>query len=445
MKATDFGSDFLWGVAISAAQNKGGALLGGRGASIWDQFSKRIGKIKGNGQPTLCCDFYHRYKDDLMLVKGLGFQVFRFSISWSRILPDGTGRVNKEGIAFYNNVIDECLELGLTPMVTLYHWDLPYELEKQGGWASTVFQKWFHRFATVCATNFGDRVKHWIVLNEPMGFTSLGYLIGKHAPGKTSVTHFMSAVHNATLANAEGGRILRGLVRGAHIGTSFSCSEVMPFSQKQEDVQAAQRADVLLNKLFIEPALGRGYPELNNFPLLEKMHIHNKAWKYKERMHFNFDFIGIQNYFALTVKYNALIPYVHANEVKASSRKVPHTDLGWEINADSFYRMIKRFWLYGSVKNIMITESGACFRDKLVAGSINDELRINYFQQYLRAALKAKKEGVNISGFLAWTLTDNFEWNEGFQAPFGLVHVDFATQLRTIKASGYWFRNFLRY
>jgi beta-glucosidase len=443
MKAADFGADFLWGVAISAAQNEGAIAVDGRTPSIWDQFAKRVGKINNSTKPTVSCDFYHRYKDDLMIVKGLGFQVFRFSISWSRVLPDGTGRINREGIAFYNKVIDECLVLGLIPMITIYHWDLPHELEKQGGWTSPLFQKWFYRFVTVCAEAFGDRVKYWIVLNEPMGFTSLGYMIGKHAPGKTGITHFMNAVHNAILANAEGGRLLRKLVRGAHIGTSFSCSEVMPFSEKSEDIQAAQRADVLLNRLFIEPTLGRGYPELNHFPLLEKMHIHNKAWKYKDRMQFSFDFIGVQNYFALTVKYNALIPYVHANEVKASTRKVPHTDLGWEINPDSFYRMIKRYWLYGGVKEIMITEGGACFQDKLIQGAVDDYQRVDYFQQYLKAALKAKKDGVHISGYLVWTLTDNFEWNQGYNARFGLVHVDFETQLRTIKASGYWFRDFL--
>ena len=195
--------------------------------------------------------------------------------------------------------------------------------------------------------------------------------------------------------------------------------------------------------MFVEPALGRGYPQMENFPLLDKLQLHNKAWKYTERMHFNFDFIGVQNYFATTVKYNPLIPYVQASEVKASTRKVPFTAMGWEINADSFYRMLKRFWLYGGVKEIVISESGAAFKDDLINGTINDVKRIDYFQQYLAAALKAKKEGVNIKGFLAWTLTDNFEWSEGFDARFGLIHVDFKTQLRTVKNSGYWFRNFL--
>lgn len=438
-----FGADFLWGVAISAAQNEGAHLADGRGLSIWDVFARRQGKIKGNAKPSPSCDFYYRYKDDLLLAKALGFKVFRFSISWSRILPEGIGRINKDGITFYHKVIDECLLLGLIPYVTLYHWDLPQELQKNGGWTSHQMLKWFSRFVQVCTNAYGDKVKDWIVLNEPMGFTSLGYGLGQHAPGKVSVTSFFDAAHNAMICQAEGGRIVRANVSKAHIGNAFSCSEVLPYSQKPEDKLAARKMDILLNRLFIEPALGRGYPEDVEFPLLEKMHLHNKAWRYTEQMHFNFDFIGLQNYFALTVKHNPLIPYIQASEVKATTRKVPYTALGWEINADSFYRMIKRFWLYGSVKEIMITEGGACYKDQLINGQVNDIERIAYFQLYLEALLKAKKEGINISGYLAWTLTDNFEWAFGFDARFGLVHVDFNTQLRTIKNSGYWFRDFL--
>lgn len=442
--AKDFGPAFHWGVAIAAAQNEGAYLKDNKGLSIWDVFSAKSGKIKGGVNTHHTCDFYHRYKDDLLLTKALGFNCFRFSIAWTRIIPDGTGKPNKEGINFYNKVIDECLTLGLTPFVTLYHWDLPYELEKKGGWTNFLINRWFNRFVTVCAEAFGDRVKNWIILNEPFGFTSLGYMLGKHAPGKTGLINFLPAIHHAALAQAEAGKILRATVSKAHIGTSFSCSEVIPYTNKKEDVLAAQKVDILLNRLFIEPLLGKGYPRLESFPFLEKLELHNKAWKYTERLQFDVDFIGIQNYFPVVVKYNQFIPIVNASEVKAATRKVPHTAMGWEINADSFYHIIKRFWQYGGVKEIIITESGAAFKDKLVNGVVNDEERIQYFQQYLGALLKAKKEGVNIKGFLAWTLMDNFEWAAGYNARFGLIHTDFNTQLRTIKNSGYWFRNFLQ-
>lgn len=437
-----FGNDFLWGVAIAAAQNEGAWNKDGRGPSIWDSFAKRNGKIKGAARPTDNCDFYYRYKDDLLLVKALGFKVFRFSFSWSRIFPEGTGRVNKEGVLFYHHVIDECLQLGLIPFVTLYHWDLPQALQNEGGWTSVMMLKWFSKYVSFCAEEFGDKVKHWLILNEPMGFTSLGYMMGKHAPGKTGLDNFFPAIHNAVLAQAEGGRIIRKHVNNAIIGTTFSCSEVNPYSEKKEDIAAAKRLDILLNRLFIEPALGRNYPH-DDFPLMDKLHLQTKAWKFTERMTFDFDFIGLQNYFAVTVKHNSIIPYIQASEVKAVKRNVPVTALGWEVNADSFYRMLKRFWNYGSIKQLMVTENGACYKDSIENGRVNDQQRIQYFQQYLNAMLKAKKEGVKINGYLAWTLMDNFEWSEGFAARFGLIHVDFKTQLRTIKESGYWWRSFL--
>jgi beta-glucosidase len=438
----DFGEGFLWGVGMAAAQNEGAHDSHGRVSSIWDTFSGRKGKINGGHKPYEACDFYNRYKDDLLLVKSLGFTVFRFSISWSRVLPEGTGKPNKEGIAFYHRVIDECFTLGLIPYITLYHWDLPAVLEKEGGWTSHLMIKWFTRYVTVCAEEYGDKIKNWIVLNEPFGFTSLGYMLGKHPPGRTGLKNFLPAIHNAALAQAEGGRIIRKLVPGAYIGTTFSCSEVMPFSGKPEDIEAAGKVDILLNRLLIEPSLGRGYPR-ENFRFLEKLELYNKAWKYTERMRFDFDFIGLQNYFPITIRYNPLIPMLKASEVKAATRKVPHTDMGWEINPDSFYRILKRFSSYEGLKEIIVTENGAAFRDRMQDGQIRDEQRIRYFRDHLTALLRAKNEGVNIKGYFAWTLMDNFEWSEGYSARFGLVHVDFKTQSRTTKNSGYWFRDFL--
>jgi len=429
-------------VAIAAAQNEGAYTVDGKGLSIWDNFSRRQGKIKAGAKPSAACDFYHRYKDDLLLVKALGFKVFRFSIAWTRIIPDGTGKVNRDGILFYHRLIDECLKLGLVPFVTLYHWDLPAALEKEGGWTSVFLPKWFARFVTICAEEFGHKVKNWIVLNEPFGFTSLGYMLGKHAPGKTGLRNFLPAIHNASLVQAEGGHILRNLVPSAYIGTSFSCSEVIPYSEKEEDLKAANRADILLNRLFIEPVLGMGYPR-EPFKFLEKLELHNKSWKYRERMKFDFDFIGLQNYFPLVIRYNALIPIIQASEVKASSRNVPRTSLGWEINPQSFYRLLKRFGSYKGVKEIIVTENGAAFRDKVSSDGIYDQERIDYFQGHLKALLKARQESVPIKGYFAWTLMDNFEWAEGYNARFGLIHVDFKTQLRTIKHSGFWFRDLL--
>ena len=443
MKASDFGVDFEWGVATAAAQIEGAALEFGKGQSIWDVFSNRSGKIKKGHKLDLACDFYHRYKEDIALVKLMGFQVFRFSIAWSRILPRGRGAVNQHGITFYHNVIDACLMNGIIPYITIYHWDLPQGLEDEGGWTSFSINAAFNAFVNICALEYGDKVKNWIVLNEPFGFTSLGYMLGIHAPGKTGLSNFFPAVLHTALAQAEGGKILRSEVSNANIGTTYSCSEILPYTQSENDILAAKRVDCLMNRLFVEPAQGLGFPT-SDWDLLEKFQMEYGTWRLNDRMRFDFDFVGLQNYFPLTVKYNAFIPVIQAWEVKAKSRKKPHTAMGWEINADSFYNIIKQFGAYPNIKNIMITENGAAYHDKFTNGKILDEERIAYFNLYLGALLKAKNDGVNITGYMAWTLLDNFEWAEGFTTRFGLVYNDFKTQKRTIKNSGYWWQEFLK-
>ena len=443
IKASDFGKDFSWGVATAAPQIEGASQLYGKGASIWDTFSARSGKIKKGHRLDIACDFYHRYREDIALVKLLGFEVFRFSIAWARILPTGRGEVNQEGIRFYHNLIDGCLNQGLVPYVTLYHWDLPQALEDEGGWTSFSINAAFNSFVTICAKEYGNKVKNWLVLNEPFGFTSLGYMLGIHAPGKSGLSNFFPAVLHTAIAQAEGGKILRAEVSGAHIGTTYSCSEIIPYTQSDNDILAASRVDCLMNRLFVEPAQGLGFPTAN-WDVLEKFQIEYGTWRLNERMKFDFDFIGLQNYFPLTIKYNAFIPVIQAWEIKAKSRKKPYTAMGWEINAESFYRIIRQFAAYPNIKNIMITENGAAYHDKLTDGKVIDAERIEYFDLYLTAMLKAKNEGINITGYMAWTLMDNFEWAEGFNARFGLVHTDFKTLARTIKYSGYWWQEFLK-
>ncbi|KQR65274.1 GH1 family beta-glucosidase [Pedobacter sp. Leaf176] len=443
IKASDFGKHFLWGVATAAAQIEGTSDYYGKGPSIWDAFSHKVGKIKKGHKPNVACDFYHRFREDIAMVKLLGFRIFRFSIAWSRILPFGEGTINPEGIRFYHNVIDECLEQGITPYVTLYHWDLPQQLEEKGGWTSFSINRAFNDFVHICAKAYGDKVKHWMVINEPFGFTSLGYMLGLHAPGKTGLGNFFSAAHHTALAQAEGGKILRAEISNPTIGTTFSCSEILPYTQSDNDILVSKRVDCLMNRLFIEPTLGLGFPS-ENWEVLEKFQIEYGTWRHTERYKFDFDFIGLQNYFPLTVKYNAFIPVIQAWEVKAKSRKKPHTAMGWEINADGFYNIIKQFSSYPNIKNIIITENGAAYPDKLIDGHVHDVDRIEYFKLYLAALLKAKNEGMPITGYMAWTLMDNFEWAEGFTARFGLVYNDFKTQERTIKDSGYWWQAFLK-
>ncbi|PUZ30613.1 beta-glucosidase [Chitinophaga costaii] len=439
----DFGDNFKWGVAISAFQNEGAALVDGKGKSIWDVFSTQKGKIKDRSHAQTATDFYNRYTTDIFLARQLGFSIFRFSISWPRLIPGGTGAINNSGIAFYHRVIDTCLQAGLIPYVTLYHWDLPHALEQKGGWVhrGTVFA--FEEFVRVCAREYGDKVKNWIVLNEPFGFTSLGYMLGVHAPGKFGLSYFLPAVHHAALAQAAGGQVLREMVKDAVIGTTYSCSHMVPYTQNEQDIQAAARADALFNRLFIEPALGLGYP-VDAFPMLQRIERRYALWRDWDKLAFNFDYIGLQYYFPLTVRYNAFMPNLQLSEVKASSRQVPLTGLGWEISSKGLYDILHQFSAYKGVKKIIITEGGAAFPDRIAGGDVFDQQRIDYFQEYLGAVLQARRDGMPVEGFFVWTLLDNFEWTEGYRARFGLVHVDFETQQRTVKASGKWFRQFLQ-
>ena len=251
-------------------------------------------------------------------------------------MPEGTGKINQAGLSFYHHLIDECLKQDITPFVTLYHWDLPQALEQKGGWASPLMNRWFIKYATVCAEAFGDKVKNWIVLNEPFGFTSLGYMLGRHAPGKTGLNNFLKA---DTPCGLGAGRRRKGIAQRSkerlHRHQLFLFRSKTAYSNSPEDIEAARKTDILLNRLFIEPLLGKGYPN-ENFKLMEKMELVNKTWKYTEQLRFDMDFIGVQNYFPVMVKHSPFIPYVNATEVKAVSRKVPHTAMGWEISAGWF-------------------------------------------------------------------------------------------------------------
>nr|WP_310588517.1 GH1 family beta-glucosidase [Dyadobacter arcticus] len=439
---SDFGIDFQWGVATAAYQIEGAVHEDGRGKCIWDVFAQKKGKIKNGDHATHTCDFYHRYEEDLRLAKSLGFEKFRFSISWSRIIPDGHGEVNQQGIDFYNRLIDACISLDIEPWITLYHWDLPQALELVGGWKNRKIVDWFSAYAKVCAQAFGDRVKSWIILNEPMATAGLGYTTGLHAPGKKGILNFLPVVHHLALCQAEGGRVVRQHVSQSYIGTAISCSYVHANSTSAADLRAAQRADALMNRLFIEPALGLGYPS-DAFAFLKKLDIYKLPGD-DEKLKFDFDFIGLQNYFSIVVEHSYLAPVLWLKEVPAILRNVPITHMGWEVNADGMYLILKQFEKYKGIREIIVSESGAAFEDTLAENQIADIKRVEFFRDYLAAVLKAKKEGVNVKGYLAWTLMDNFEWAEGYAARFGLIYVDFETQQRIIKNSGKWFANLLK-
>jgi beta-glucosidase len=441
LAASLFGKDFIWGTATSSYQIEGAWNLDGKGLSIWDHFTHQTKKVHNRDTGDVACDFYHRYPEDIELMRQLNFQASRFSISWPRILPEGKGAVNQKGLDFYNRVIDKCLETGVDPWVTCYHWDLPQKLQERGGWVNRDIVGWFEEYVTLCAKTFGDRVKNWMVFNEPASFVPLGYLIGMHAPGKLGFGNFLPALHHSNLAHGAGGRALRKLINKGNIGTCYSCSPIQPLKDKKRHHEVVKRVDAMINRVYIEPVLGMGYPT-DVLPILRKIEKYMLP-EDERNMPFDFDFIGLQYYFRTVMKPFFLIPAIHGINVKASKLSDDLTDMGWEVYPEGLYQIIKQFAQYKQIKKFYITENGTAFPDTLENGEVNDVKRVKFYKDHLQQVLKAKNEGVIIGGYFAWSFLDNFEWAEGYRPRFGLVHVDYATQKRTVKASGKWFAEFL--
>jgi len=437
----DFGPGFKWGVAAASYQTEGAWNLDGKGESNWDNFSHIPGKIANGDTGDIATDFYHRYAQDIDLIKSMNFDAFRFSVSWPRILPAGTGTLNRKGLDFYHKVIDKCLSAGLEPWVTIYHWDTPQALEEQGGWTNRKIIDSFSEYVDILTKEYGSKVKNWMTMNEQLAFTGEGYMNGNFPPGRKSIVAFMKSVHHAVVANAEGGRIIRKNVPGANIGFTLANTWVEPADQKEKNIDAAARMDAIMNRLFIEPALGLGYPE-DTVPLLKRLKLFYEDGD-EEKMIFDFDFIGIQYYYR-TVAKKSLMPGMRAKEIPASERGVPANVMDGEIYPDGLYQILKKFSQYKGIRNLLITENGTCVTDKLENGRIHDNDRIRYFKDHLAAVLKAKSEGVKVNGYFVWSPTDNFEWDKGLDPRFGLIYIDYETLERHIKDSGLWFREFLK-
>jgi beta-glucosidase len=439
INASDFG-EFVWGTATSAYQIEGAAREDGKSPSIWDTFAHRRGKVRNRDTGDIACDHYHRFPADIQIIKSLGISAYRFSLAWTRIQPEPSGTVNPKGVDHYDRLIDKLLESNITPYATLYHWDLPQYLQDAGGWAGRDIVERFRDYAETCARAFGDRLKHIIVLNEPMIFLTLGYLLGLHAPGKRSMKKFFAASHHALLAQAEAARCFRLLVPDAQIGTTISTTAAYPASNSPRDQLAAARFDILYNTFYLDPVVGRGYPT-GHFPVLRKIEKHIRSGD-MEKLQFDFDFWGINTYTRKQVRYSRVIPYIRWRELKNPSG-AEVTAMNWEVYPQGIYDLLMKFSEYKEIKKLYITENGAAFDDQLVAGRVVDTQRVNYFRNYISQVLAAKQAGANVAGYFAWSLLDNFEWAEGYAARFGLVHVDYSTQKRTVKDSGLWYRDFL--
>lgn len=441
MKKTRFPDGFSWGTATAAYQVEGAWNEDGKGESIWDRFSHTPGRIMNGDTGDVACDQYHRYKEDVALMKDLGLRGYRFSISWPRIFPEGKGRLNQAGLDYYNRLVDELLANRIRPFPTLYHWDLPQALQDEGGWANREIINHFATYAETCIRALGDRVKHWMIFNEPWVFTFLGYITGFHAPGIADRATGMRATHIVNLAQTAALRAMRAAGSAEAIGTAFSMSASYPYSDSPEDRAAAERHHGLNNDWFLRPVMKGEYPRayVDQEAMEALMDIRpGEAEGLKEPL----DFIGINLYTRTIVAHNPEEKYLNMRQVPGPG---PRTNFGWEVWPAGIYQMIMRVHRdYG--RPIYITENGCSYADFVAPdGRVHDPERIAFYQGYIGQVARAIDEGADVRGYYAWSFIDNFEWTFGYSQRFGLVYCDFAAgQKRIVKDSGYWYRDLIQ-
>ena len=438
-----FPEGFWWGTATASYQIEGAWNEDGKGESIWDRFTHTPGKIKNGDTGDVACDCYHRWRDNINLLRAMHQNSYRFSISWPRIQASGTGPANSKGIDYYSRMIDALLEARIRPLATLYHWDLPQALEDAGGWPNRDLVARYADYVQMVVRALGDRVTDWMLFNEPDAFVDLGYLDGTYAPGRKSLIDFLRATHVVNLAQGEGFRALKAVRPSARVGTAFSMSPCEPASNSEEDKLAAERAHAILNAWFLDPALRGRYPDALTFLPESVMRIKSGDM---EKTRAQLDFIGINLYYRIIASApSAIERAAHAQEWLFPAKmdggeQGPKTDFGWEVWPKALYDMVTRITRDFQRPAIEITESGCSYNDGPDAsGVIHDSRRIDYHRQYLGALARAMNEGADVRGYHAWSLLDNFEWADGYSQRFGLTYVDFKTQKRTIKDSGHWY------
>ena len=433
-----FPENFLWGTATASYQIEGAVKEDGRGESIWDVFSHTPGKILNNDNGDVACDHYHRWQEDIQLMRSLGFKNYRFSIAWPRILPEGRGKINQPGLDFYNRLIDGLLEAGIQPLATLYHWDLPNALE--GGWLNRSTPDAFAEYTGIVARQFGDRVKMWFTINEPWCASFLSYSIGEQAPGMKDHYKGILASHHVLLAHGMAVRELRKTVQDAQIGIVLNMSPVHNDPEAPVSQERIRFIDGELIRWFADPLFGRGYPKdvLEDYArmgLLESTEPEFIQPGDMELIAQQTDLLGINYYTRMVI--SAKSAGVH-NE----KRNVPHTEMGWELYPQGLYELLERIYREYHPKQLMVTENGASYSDGPdEAGRVRDQRRIDYLHTHIYEVWKAIQAGIPVTAYLQWSLMDNFEWARGYSQRFGAIHVDYETQKRTIKDSAYWYRD----
>jgi beta-glucosidase len=436
MPRDTFPSDFIWGAATASYQIEGAAFEDGRGESVWDRFSATPGKVRGGDSGAVACDFYHRYRDDIRLMRELGLDAFRFSIAWPRVIPDGRGAVNAAGLDFYDRLVDELLANDIEPFATLFHWDTPQPLEDAGGWPVRATAEAFVEYAEAVVGRLGDRVRRWMTHNEPWVHAWIGHAWGEHAPGRTSESDAVAAAHHLLLSHGWAVEAIRRAAPDAQVGIVLNLAHAYPASDSPEDEAAAWRVDGEGNRWFLDPIFRGSYPadllDRNDAlaPVLQDGDL--------ETISAPIDFLGVNNYFRFVVGAGPNGPQFVANP------EAQHTDMGWEVHPDGLYKLLVRVANDYAPPAIYVTENGAAFGDVRVHdGAVHDPERTAYLETYIDAVGRAAAEGAPVKGYFVWSFLDNFEWGHGYSKRFGIVYIDYPTLERVPKDSFYWYRDLI--
>jgi beta-glucosidase len=429
-----FPHNFLWAAATAAYQVEGAWNEDGKGESIWDRFSHTLGKIEDGTTGDIACDQYHRYPDDIALMRQLGLKAYRFSIGWARVLPNGRGRINPKGLDFYDRLVDALCAANIEPFLTLYHWDLPQVLQNEGGWENRNTAYAFADYSALMVRRLGDRVKYWTTFNEPSVITFDGNVTGDHAPGNQDPRIAYQVAHNLMVAHGLGAQAIRGANSKVDVGIVLNLWMADPATDSPQDIAAAEAAWNRSETLFLDPIFKGHYPPAayesvgENMPKIQDGDL---ALISQE-----LDFVGINFYSRNLISAAQKIEKVPGSE---------YTEMGWEVCAPALRRMLVKINNDYHLPPIYITENGSAFKDEISAdGKIHDPRRLDYLKQHFIQTRLAMQDGVDVRGYFVWSLLDNFEWGHGFTKRFGLVHVDFETQKRIVKDSGEWYAEVIR-
>jgi len=433
---SSFPADFVWGAATAAYQIEGAARADGRGESVWDRFSATPGKVRSGDTGEVACDFYHRYRDDVKLMRELGLDAFRFSIAWPRVLPDGRGRVNAAGLDFYDRLVDALLAQGLEPFATLFHWDTPQPLEDAGGWPVRATAEAFVEYAEAVVGRLGDRVRFWATHNEPWVHAWIGHAWGEHAPGRTSEADAVAAAHHLLLSHGWAVEAIRRAAPDAQVGIVLNLHHAYPHSPSPEDEAAAWQMDGEGNRWFLDPIFRGSYPA----DLLERNELVAPLVRDGDlaAIAAPLDFLGVNNYFRFLVSAGDDGPQLVRNQ------EAQHTEMGWEVYPEGLHALLVRVARDYAPTVIYVTENGAAFGDVRVHdGSVHDPERTAYLETYIDAVSRAIADGAPVKGYFVWSFLDNFEWAHGYSKRFGLVYIDYPSLERVPKDSFYWYRDFV--